>query len=60
MPRGDPLFKENPSSQSRRDSAKYIVAVPKHPPASLKRTWDCLQAMRDDGTWEGCRAQEWC
>jgi hypothetical protein len=49
--RGDPLFKENPSGQSRRDSAKYLVAVPKHPPASLKRTWDCLQAMRDDGTW---------
>jgi len=49
--RGDPLFKENPSSQSRRDSVKYLVAVPKHPPASLKRTWDCLQAMRDDGTW---------
>ena len=49
--RGDPLFKENPSGQSRRDSAKYLVAAPKHPPASLKRTWDCLQAMRDDGTW---------
>ena len=49
--RRDPLFKENPSSQSRRDSAKYLVAVPKNPPASLKRTWDCLQAMRGDGTW---------
>ena len=51
MARGDPLFKKNPSSQSRRDSAKFLVAVPKNPPASLKRTWDCLQATRDDGTW---------
>jgi hypothetical protein len=36
--RRDPLFKENPSSQSRRDSEKYLVAVPKYPPASLKHT----------------------